>query len=313
MRRRDLLTAAASIPAAFALSACQSVERSHTGTVPSLRARRVTQRIEAEDRTDGAGVRLHRSLGSRALPRLDPFLMLDEIRSNDPEEFMAGFPRHPHRGFETVTYVLDGAIEHRDSLGNRGLLGPGSVQWMTAGHGIIHSEMPQATPSIHGFQLWVNLPAAQKMIAPRYQDLSADRVTELEVQDSTVRLVAGELDGHRGPVTDIVTRPFFSDVRLPRRGRFSQRIPRAHNAFAYVIDGKVRFGDDRTAVGRYGLAVLADGDAVVARSEEGGRFLLLAAAPIHEPVVQYGPFVMNTDAEIRQAIADYQSGRLTTL
>ncbi len=312
--RRRLLAATAAVPAAVAIAACRAADRSaRPAPTRDPSARRVTQLAAAELRTDGAGVRLRRSIGSNALPGLDPFLMLDEIRSNDPEEFMVGFPTHPHRGFETVTYVLDGSIEHRDSLGNRGLLGPGSTQWMTAGHGIVHSEMPQATPSIHGLQLWVNLPRAHKMVAPRYQDLQAGTIPELEVQDSVVRLVAGELEGRRGPIDGIVTAPHFVDVRLPRRGRYSHPLPATHTAFAYVLEGEVRFGDDRTRVAQHSLAVLGEGEAVVARSEEASRFLLLAAAPIREPVARWGPFVMNTEAEIRQAIEDYRTGRLTQL
>src|SRR4051812_24794902 len=210
----------AALPAA-ALAACGRGARagSRRQEAPPSLEREVVQRIDAQPTIEGAGVRLRRSLGSRALPLLDPFLMLDEFHSDRPEDYAAGFPSHPHRGFETVTYMLDGAMEHRDSLGNHGRLGPGSVQWMTAGHGIVHSEMPQQDKGrLWGFQLWVNLPAAHKMIRPRYQDIAPARVVEAMIDDASVRLVAGELDGRRGPVEGIVTAPEMLDVNLPARG-----------------------------------------------------------------------------------------------
>jgi redox-sensitive bicupin YhaK (pirin superfamily) len=241
---------------------------------------------------------------------LDPFLMLDEFKSDRPEDYEKGFPSHPHRGFETVTYMLEGAMEHKDSLGNQGHLGPGSTQWMTAGHGIIHSEMPkQERGLMWGFQLWVNLPASDKMTKPRYQDLAPDRVTELEIADARVRLVAGEAGGKRGPVSGIVTSPLVFDATLPARGRFELPIPTGHNAFVYVIDGAVRFGESRDVEARH-LAVLGRGEIVTASTQGGGRFLLFAGRPLGEPVARYGPFVMNTDEEIKRAIEDYRSGRL---
>jgi redox-sensitive bicupin YhaK (pirin superfamily) len=271
----------------------------------------VTQVVDAQPTSDGAGVKLRRMLGTRALSMLDPFLMLDEFHSDRPEDYLAGFPDHPHRGFETVTYMIHGAMEHRDSLGNHGRLEPGSTQWMTAGRGIVHSEMPKQEQGLMwGFQLWVNLPAASKMTRPRYQDLAAERIPELEADDATVRLVAGELRGQRGPVDGIVTQPQMLDVKLPPRGRFEHALPPGHNAFVHVFEGAVRVGDARARVGRGQLAVLGAGDVVKLASDEGGRALLLAGQPIREPVARYGPFVMNTDAEIRQAFEDYRSGRL---
>lgn len=286
-------------------------ESDPTAAGMARQVRAVREIVDAQTTIEGAGVKLRRSIGSRALPLLDPFLLLDEIHSDQPKDYIAGFPRHPHRGFETVTYMLNGAMEHQDSLGNHGHLGPGSAQWMTAGHGIIHSEMPLHEDSmLWGFQLWVNLPAAQKMIRPRYQDLAPERIRELSVDDASVRLVAGEVKGVRGPVEDIVTAPEMLDVRLPARGSFSHPVPVGHNAFAYVFDGQARVGSARAVVKAGQLAVLGPGGVFSARSDEGARMLLLAGKPIGEPVARYGPFVMNTDAEIQTAIEDYRTGRL---
>jgi redox-sensitive bicupin YhaK (pirin superfamily) len=277
--------------------------------------REVTSIVDAVPTVEGAGVRLRRVIGGSALSMLDPFLLLDEFHSSRPEDYMAGFPSHPHRGFETVTYMLEGAVDHRDSLGNHGHLGPGSAQWMTAGHGIIHSEMPAATREdrIWGFQLWVNLPAVRKLVPPRYQDLDPTRIPGVDLADGAkARLVAGNLAGRVGPVDGIVTAPTMVDVTVPAGGRFVHEVPEAHSAFAYVFDGAVAFGTHRTVARAGQLAVLDGGSEVSARSESGGRFLFCAAAPVRESVARYGPFVMNTDAEIRQAVEDYRSGRLVT-
>ena len=274
----------------------------------------MTQVVDALPTTEGAGVHLRRSLGGRALPNLDPFLLLDEFHSNDPADYQAGFPSHPHRGFETVTYMLEGAMEHRDSLGNHGHLGPGSAQWMTAGHGIIHSEMPQQERGLMwGFQLWVNLPAARKLVAPRYQDLAPSRIPEVDHDGAHVRLVAGELAGQAGPVGGIVTAPTLLDVKLAKGERFTQPLPEGHTAFAYVIEGGLEVGPARRPVKASQLAVLGKGARATFEASAGGRFLLVAAAPIGEPIARYGPFVMNTDEEIKQAFADYRSGRLTEI
>jgi redox-sensitive bicupin YhaK (pirin superfamily) len=264
--------------------------------------------------TEGAGVHLRRSLGGRVLPNLDPFLLFDEFHSNDPADYQAGFPTHPHRGFETVTYMLEGAMEHQDSLGNHGHLGPGSAQWMTAGHGILHSEMPQQERGLMwGFQLWVNLPKARKLVVPRYQDLAPSRIPEVEHDGAHVRLVAGELAGRTGPVNGIVTAPTMLDVKLAKGERFTHRLPGGHTAFAYVLEGGIQVGRSRRPVGPSELAVLGKGEIASFEAPEGGRFLLVAAAPIGEPIARYGPFVMNTDQEIKQAVADYRSGRLTEI
>jgi len=278
--------------------------------------RSVVRVVRAQRTSDGAGVRLQRSLGTAALPMLDPFLMLDEFSSDRPEDYLAGFPDHPHRGFETVSYMLAGALEHKDHAGNTGRLGPGSVQWMTAGRGIIHSEMPKQTNGLmRGFQLWVNLPASHKMIAPRYQDIAAERVPVVRVGGAEVRVLAGEVfdAGEKravGPVEGIVTSPLMLDVSLGKGGAFGQGIAAGHTAFAYVFEGSVTFGPEDKRVNSQELAVLGPGDVLSARSDEGGRFLLLAARPIDEPVARYGPFVMNTEAELRQAFLDYEAGRL---
>jgi redox-sensitive bicupin YhaK (pirin superfamily) len=295
---------------AVAFGACRiDGPRAATGGPP--RPREVANLVDAQPAVEGAGVRLRRAVGARALPMLDPFLLLDEIHSDNPDDYLRGFPTHPHRGFETVTYMLDGAMEHRDSMGNHGHLGPGSVQWMTAGHGIVHSEMPQQEKGrMWGFQLWVNLPAANKMIRPRYQDIPPGRVLETTVDDAAVRLVAGEIDGRRGPVEGIVTAPDMFDVDLPPKGAMSRALPATHNAFVYVIEGSAQIGGARTTVGAGQLAVLGPGDLLALRSDGGGRMLCLAGRPIGEPVARYGPFVMNSDDELRQAIDDYRAGRL---
>ena len=286
---------------------------------PGAVARNVLRVVDGQPTRDGAGVRLTRALGGRPLPILDPFLLLDEFHSDDPNDYAAGFPDHPHRGFETVTYMLEGAMEHRDSVGNSGRLGPGSAQWMTAGHGIVHSEMPkQERGLMWGYQLWVNLPRARKMTKPRYQDIAPARIPELDREGARIRVVAGTAFGATGPVAGIDVDPLFLDVTLARGVRFEVPVPTEHNAFAFVTEGAVRLGDDRGGRGvpreiRAGqLAVLARGSSVLASCDaSSGRMLVLAGRPIGEPVARGGPFVMNTDDEIRQAWEDYRSGRLT--
>jgi quercetin 2,3-dioxygenase len=288
-------------------------------SLDELRARHqrsIHQIVPAFPTQDGAGVRLLRSLGSRSLPELDPFLMLDEIRSEDPSDWISGFPAHPHRGFETVTYMLEGAMEHTDSAGNHGILTEGSVQWMTAGRGIVHSEMPlRREGRLWGFQLWINLPASHKLMEPRYQDIAADRVPEVTLPGGGVaRVLAGEVFGEVGPVQGVVTEPLFLDVTLEPGAAATVPVPRDHSAFAYVITGHARIGGDTMRVPRSTLVSLGEGDRVSVRSagDEPLRFLLLAARPIGEPVVRYGPFVMNTAEEIERAVSDYRAGRLMT-
>jgi redox-sensitive bicupin YhaK (pirin superfamily) len=273
-----------------------------------MQDRSISNVIRAQATSDGAGVSLHRSLGTQALPMLDPFLMLDEFRSDDPNDYIAGFPDHPHRGFETVTYMLAGAVEHKDSVGNTGRLVGGGAQWMTAGRGIIHSEMPQQENGLlWGFQLWVNLPAKLKMTAPRYQDIEPGRIPEVEHEGAFVRVVAGTLGRARGPVEGVAVEPSMFDVRLHAGRRASFEVPATHNAFVYVFEGAVTI-DGRTLETRE-LAVLGKGDRVTVASTDGARFLLLAGRPLKEPVARYGPFVMSNPAEIKQAFLDFHEGR----
>lgn len=275
----------------------------------------VQRRIRAIATSDGAGVQLRRSLGQRPDARLDPFLMLDEFSSDDPDDYLAGFPDHPHRGFETVTYMLEGHMLHQDHLGNRGHLESGGAQWMTAGRGIVHSEMPQQTGGrMRGFQLWINLPAREKLKAAGYRDVRPDEIVDGRLPDGgRVRVLAGavELAGRRleGPIRGISTEPTFIDVALPAGGSLRHTLPSEHNALVYVFEGRLWVGED--AVERHEAALLTLGDAVaVAAEDEPARFLLLAGRPLREPVVQYGPFVMNTREEIEQALADYRAGKL---
>lgn len=281
----------------------------------SMRTRSIASVTKAIDTSDGAGVRLMRSLGTPRVPLVDPFLMLDEFRSDDPNDYIAGFPPHPHRGFETVTYMLAGSMQHKDSVGNVGNLRAGSVQWMTAARGIIHSEMPQQENGLMwGFQLWVNLPARDKMGDPRYQDIEPEEIPEQALPEGGhVRVLAGRFGDVVGPVGGVATEPLMFDVGLPAGRSLDVPIPAGHNGFAYVFEGKARLGDREAAVERGHLAVLdREGEGLrIAAVEGDARVLLVAGRPIEEPVARYGPFVMNTQAELEQAFRDYRSGRLT--
>lgn len=280
--------------------------------------RAFTKVIPGHAASDGAGVRLRRSLGASQALRHDPFLMLDEFYSDDPDDYIGGFPPHPHRGFETVTYMLEGRMRHEDHLGNRGDLEPGGVQWMSAAGGIIHSEMPQQSEGrMRGFQLWINLPAAEKMKPASYRDIAASEIPEVTLDSGGMaRVIAGRFShagGHSaGPVQGISTEPLFVDLRLPAGSTLRVPLPPGHNAFVYAYDGSVSVaGDDPVlATGQAGL--LSAGDEVSLQAgDEAAGLLLLAARPLGEPVVQYGPFVMNTREEIEQALSDYRDGRLT--
>jgi hypothetical protein len=284
--------------------------------------RTLTRVIQSVATADGAGVKLRRSIGSERGLYVDPFLMLDEFYSDDPRDYLAGFPSHPHRGFETVTYMLDGHMRHEDHLGNRGDLGPGDVQWMTAAGGIIHSEMPQQSQGrMRGFQLWLNLPADQKMKPAHYRDIPAGEIPSVALAGGgRVKVIAGSLSlqGQEvsGPVNDAVaplrTDPLYLDVQLATNERVEIPVPQGHNAFLYLYEGDVRIGTDgaASALPRRAAGVLSDGASVALQAgAEGARALLLAARALGEPVVQYGPFVMNTRAEIEQAVEDYRSGR----
>jgi redox-sensitive bicupin YhaK (pirin superfamily) len=277
--------------------------------------RQVVRVVEPEPVVEGAGVKLRRSIASRALDYVDPFLLLDDFRSHTPADFIAGFPMHPHRGIETVTYLLDGLVHHSDSIGNAGDLTAGDVQWMTAGRGILHEEMPQRhNGTLEGFQLWVNLPAKDKMMHPRYQDVPAARIPEVQRPDGIhIRVVAGKVDDIPGPVTDIVADPLFLDVDIPPHSSFVQVIEHGHTALAYVFEGAGTFGlaggGAGTDIRATRLAIFGDGDFLkVQTGDEGVRFLLIAGKPLHEPVARYGPFVMNTQEEILQTLKELREG-----
>jgi redox-sensitive bicupin YhaK (pirin superfamily) len=274
--------------------------------------RRVLHALRGLPTSDGAGVRLTRVIGTSQLPDLDPFLMLDEFGTDRPEDYIAGFPDHPHRGFETVTYMLDGRMRHRDNHGNEGVLVPGSVQWMTAGRGIVHSEMPeQVEGRMRGFQLWINLPARDKMTAPRYQEYAPDAIPVARPAEGVVlKVIAGEAGGTRGPIAQPATDPLYVDVHLAAGAGTTLDVPAGHRAFAYVYDGAIRVAGERVEAGV--LAILGDGDTLdLASTGPNGvsRAIVVAGRPLNEPVARMGPFVMNTKAEIYQAVADYQAGR----
>jgi redox-sensitive bicupin YhaK (pirin superfamily) len=268
--------------------------------------------IRAIPASDGAGVKLMRSLGQGPLARLDPFLMLDCFSSEEASDYIAGFPPHPHRGFETVTYMLDGHMRHEDHLGNVGELKSGGAQWMTAGRGIIHSEMPQQESGrMRGFQLWVNLPAKEKMRPASYRDVQAEEIPVAALPGGgAVKVVAGAavVEGREvvGPIGQITTRPLFIDVSLPAAASFRQALPEGHNAFLYPYEGRIMVGG--AAIAKDQAGILSAGDEVTVTADGDAKFLMLAAQPLREPVVQYGPFVMNSQAEIEQAIHDYRSG-----
>jgi redox-sensitive bicupin YhaK (pirin superfamily) len=273
-------------------------------------SRTISQIIEPQHVIEGAGVLLRRSVTPHKNNEHDPFLLFDHFAFNNPLEGpIRGFPMHPHRGIETVTYMLDGLVNHRDSLGNSGMIGPGDVQWMTSGRGILHEEMPRRseTGGIDGFQLWVNLPAAQKMGQPRYQEVNSSTIPVVQREGVTIRLVAGEVDGIRGPVTDIAASPVYMDVKLAPGSNFKYPIRRGHTTLAYVFQGGGEFGGQ--AVESVRMAVFHDdGEAIEVRSKLGIQFMLIAGAPFREPIVPYGPFVMNTVEEIQQAISDLRNG-----
>lgn len=270
--------------------------------------RSVANIIAAQRTQEGAGVFIWRSLGGPALPELDPFLLLDSFGTDNPDDYIAGFPDHPHRGFETVTYMIEGNMRHKDSTGGEGLLGPGSIQWMTAGKGIVHSEMPeQKEGKMQGFQLWVNLPAKDKMCPPRYQDIDPEDVPVTETETgATIRVLAGSANNVTGPINGVSVDPLYVDVALAAGGTHTQAVAEGHTAFAYVFDGEMEIAG--TQVGLNQLALLNDGDEVSMSSKNGGRAIVIAGRPIKEPIARYGPFVMNTEGEIRQAIHDFQTG-----
>ncbi|MET0815656.1 MAG: pirin family protein [Pseudoxanthomonas sp.] len=283
-------------------------------TSPTTSYARIGRTLRGQAASDGAGVRLTRVIGSQQLPDLDPFLLLDEFGTDRPEDYLAGFPDHPHRGFETVTYMLDGRMRHKDNHGNEGVLVPGSVQWMTAGRGLVHSEMPeQLEGRMRGFQLWVNLPARDKMTEPRYQEFAPALIPQVQPADGVVvKVIAGQVDGTAGPIAQPATDPVYLDIELRPGAAWEYDLPEGHNAFAYVFEGAGSIGEDEDArpLSAQELGVLAGGDRFKMRAgEAGARLILVAGRPLREPVVRHGPFVMNTKQEVMQAFVDFQEGR----
>jgi quercetin 2,3-dioxygenase len=285
----------------------------NTEAIVANTPRAVTQTLRGQPASDGAGVKLTRVIGQPKLPDLDPFLLLDEFGTDQAEDYIAGFPEHPHRGFETVTYMLNGRMRHKDNHGNEGVLEPGAVQWMTAGRGIVHSEMPeQSEGRMRGFQLWMNLPAKDKMTAPNYQEFSGEKLPVVTKTGVNVKVIAGQLDGVVGPVRQPATDPIYLDIRLDAGVDFALPVPAGHSAFVYVYEGGVSVGVSREAaiIGAQELAVLGDGTEVRLQGRASrSRAILVAGRPLKEPVARYGPFVMNTREELHQAFADYQAGK----
>ena len=284
-----------------------------SSATPSTSSRPINRIVRGTPASDGAGVRLNRVIGTQLVPDIDPFLMLDEFRSDQAGDYIAGFPDHPHRGFETVTYMLAGRMRHQDNHGHSGSLVPGSVQWMTAGRGIVHSEMPEQEDGLMwGFQLWVNLPARDKMCEPRYQEFPPESIPVVRPnEDVEFRLIAGDLLGQRGPVQGIATAPLYWDITLAANTRYMVDTPTSHQAFLYVFQGDAVVGPNgrhNAASGQ--MAVLGSGNTIELQAgPQGARLLLIAGRPLREPVARYGPFVMNTPAEIQQAFVDYREGR----
>jgi len=279
-----------------------------------MNTRSVTNIINGQATSDGAGVELLRMIGQPGLMELDPFLLLDAFRSDDPQDYIAGFPAHPHRGFETVTYLQNGRMRHRDNNGNEGVIEPGGIQWMTAGRGIVHSEMPEQEDGLlAGYQLWINLPAAHKMTQPAYQEHDAAQIPVETRSGASIKVIAGSTSqGTAGPVSQPLTEPLYLDVALQPGAQFAETLPPLHNAFIQLIEGELTIVDDErsSTLKRDQLAVLGNGERVIVQAgAQDARFLLVAGKPLNETIARAGPFVMNTEAELRQAFSDYQSGR----
>ena len=275
--------------------------------------RSIQQAFLSQPITEGAGVHLKRAFGHMEVPLFDPFLLFDDFRSNDPDHYIKGFPWHPHRGIETITYVLAGDVEHGDSLGNRGIISSGDVQWMTAGSGVIHQEMPKGTPDgkMLGFQLWANLPAASKMMPPRYQGITAAEIPDVEIDEGVkIKVICGQVNGVNGPVQDIIIDPTYLDVNVPANVTYKQTTQAGHTVLVYVIDGQGTFSKDSSAsYGNETLFLFSDGEEVsITADNRGVRFLLISGKPIGEPVAWRGPIVMNTQQELDLAFKEYQDG-----
>ncbi|WDP88441.1 MAG: pirin family protein [Desulfobacter sp.] len=273
-------------------------------------ARKIKLILNGQPTLEGAGVQLNRVFGYHEVPEFDPFLMLDDFRSDTPEHYLKGFPWHPHRGIETITYVLKGEVEHGDSLGNKGMIDSGDVQWMTAGRGIIHQEMPKgdANGAMHGFQLWANLPASQKMMAPKYRDISSDKIPEVQLQNGVqIKVIAGKISGAKGPMDDIVIDPEFLDCTVPGGQRYTHEVDPGYTAFIYMIGGKGRIEDKE--IGNGSLVLFENGDYLsVSAHDKPIRFLLLTGNPLKEPVAWKGPIVMNSQDELETAFQEYREG-----
>jgi redox-sensitive bicupin YhaK (pirin superfamily) len=281
-----------------------------TTTTEKTTSRRVLRKSAGMPTQDGAGVKLTRLIGTPMLPDIDPILMLDTFRSDNPNDYVAGFPEHPHRGFETVSYMIKGSIAHLDNHGGKGIVTDGGVQWMTAGSGVAHSEMPaQTNGQLFGFQLWLNLPAAEKMMKPWYADIPATEIPNLDLGGgSLAKLIVGEWNDTKGPGPERAIAPFFADVTIAPNGAVSVPVPQGHAGFIYVFEGEVKVGSLAVAKGE--LGILSDGSPLdLLAAGEGARFLVIAGKPLKEPIAKYGPFVMNTADEIRTAIRDYQTGQ----
>lgn len=273
--------------------------------------RKIARIIKSKPTIEGAGVHLKRAFGYHEVPLLDPFLLLDDFRSEKPDEYLPGFPWHPHRGIETVTYMLDGTVEHGDSMGNSGIIHPGEVQWMTAGSGIIHQEMPKGRGGkMGGFQLWVNLPSVKKMMDPRYREVTNDQIPEISIDGATIRVIAGKFKDRTGPVRDIIVDPEYLDVRMKKESEFEHDINNGYTAFAYVIEGDGYFDDSsEKSTGSEHLIIFKNSGRVKITSGNNSlRFLLISGKPIGEPVAWYGPIVMNTQEELDTAFREYQEG-----
>jgi hypothetical protein len=294
------------------------------------KVRRINKIVKSKPTIEGAGVHLKRAFGFTQVPMLDPFLLLDDFHSNDPADYIKGFPWHPHRGIETITYVLHGKVEHADSMGNKGVISSGDIQWMTAGSGLIHQEMPkgQTDGLMWGFQLWANLPASHKMMDPRYRDVKSNQIPEVTLDKGIkAKIISGLVKGVKGPVQDVVIDPEYLDMSVPAESNFSHLVKRGHTVFAYVVEGQGYFDLERDSyayevegtnyfdfkreclLGAGNLIIFDDGDEVViTTSEKPVRFLLVSGKPIKEPVAWYGPIVMNTQEELRTAFEEYQNG-----
>lgn len=272
--------------------------------------RKIQRVINPQAVSDGAGVKLNRLIATPNLDYLDPFLLLDHFGSEKTDDYIAGFPQHPHRGIETVTYMLKGVVHHKDTMGNAGTIREGDIQWMTAGGGMMHEEMPEASAEgLSGFQLWVNLPKKLKMTKPRYQEIKADQIPVFEENGVKVKVIAGEVGEIKGAVSEIYAEPNYLDVTLEANAEFTHPIAPGHNAFAYIFEGSAEFDESGQTIENRRLIVFNDGDFVkITAGENGARFLLVSGKPLNEPVARYGPFVMNTSEEIYQAISDLQNG-----